>query len=66
MALHFSEVSLVGASLEVMDCYARKMWGSRPFVFTNMRWHEGLDAAVDFIARIRRLAGQSIASKRGK
>jgi len=41
----------VGASLEVMDRDARKMRGQRPFVFTNMRSGEGLEAAVDFIER---------------
>jgi urease accessory protein len=40
---------LVGASLEVMDCDARKMRGPRPFVFTNMRSGAGLDAIVDFV-----------------
>ena len=40
---------MVGASLEVMDRDARKMRGARPFVFTNMRSGEGLDAIVDFI-----------------
>jgi len=32
----------VGASLEVMDCDARKMRGERPFVFTNLKTGEGL------------------------
>jgi urease accessory protein len=40
---------LVGASLEVMDRDARKMRGQRPFVFTNMRSGEGVDAIVDFV-----------------
>src|SRR6202048_2030697 len=40
---------LVGASLEVMDRDARKMRGPRPFVFSNMRSGEGVDAIVDFI-----------------
>jgi urease accessory protein len=33
---------LVGASLEVMDRDARKMRGSRPFLFTNMKSGEGV------------------------
>ena len=39
----------VGASLEVMDRDARKMRGSRPFVFTNLKTDEGLDAVVDWV-----------------
>jgi urease accessory protein len=42
---------MVGASLEVMDRDARKMRPTRPFVFTNMRSGEGLDAVVDFVVR---------------
>ena len=42
---------MVGASLEVMDRDARRMRGTRPFVFTNMRSGAGLDAVVDFITR---------------
>jgi urease accessory protein len=33
---------LVGASLEVMDRDARRMRGSRPFVFTNLKSGEGV------------------------
>src|SRR2546425_12471860 len=40
---------LVGASLEVMDRDARKMRGERPFVFTNLKTEQGLDAVVRFI-----------------
>lgn len=36
----------VGASLEVMDRDARRMRGSRPFVFTNLKSDEGLDTVV--------------------
>ena len=39
----------VGASLEVMDRDARKMRGTRPFVFTNLKTGDGLDAVVDFV-----------------
>ena len=47
---------MVGASLEVMDRDARKMRASRPFVFTNMRTQQGLDAIVDFIQKTGGLA----------
>jgi urease accessory protein len=39
----------VGASLEVMDRDARKMRGARPFVFTNLKTGQGLEAVVAFI-----------------
>ena len=40
---------LVGASLEVMERDARKMRGARPFVFSNLKTGQGLDAIVKFI-----------------
>jgi urease accessory protein len=40
---------MVGASLEVMDRDARKMRGTRPFVFTNMKTGEGLDQVIALI-----------------
>ena len=40
---------LVGASLEVMERDARKMRGERPFVFTNLKSGQGLDAVIAFI-----------------
>jgi len=40
---------LVGASLEVMDRDAKKMRGERPFVFSNLKAGEGLEAIIDFI-----------------
>jgi len=40
---------MVGASLEVMDRDARKMRGARPFVFSNLKSGQGLDAIVQFI-----------------
>jgi urease accessory protein len=39
----------VGASLEVMDSDTRRMRGTRPFVFTNLREGTGVDTVVDFI-----------------
>jgi urease accessory protein len=41
----------VGASLEVMDRDAKKMRGDRPFVFTNLKTGQGLDAVVEFIVK---------------
>ena len=40
---------LVGASLAVMDRDARLMRGARPFVFTNLKTGQGVDAIVDFV-----------------
>lgn len=39
----------VGASLDVMERDAKRMRGSRPFVFTNIRTGQGLDDVVRFI-----------------
>ncbi|MCU0518825.1 MAG: urease accessory protein UreG [Oscillatoria sp. Prado101] len=39
----------VGASLEVMERDAKKMRGDKPFVFTNLKTREGLEAVRDFI-----------------
>jgi len=41
----------VGASLDVMDRDARMMRGEAPFVFTNLKSGEGLDAVIEFIER---------------
>ena len=40
---------LVGASLEVMDRDARRMRGTHPFVFTNLKDRTGLDHVVRFV-----------------
>ncbi|MEI2386587.1 urease accessory protein UreG [Breoghania sp. JC706] len=40
---------LVGADLSVMDRDAKKMRGTRPFVFANTKAGEGVAAVVDFI-----------------
>jgi urease accessory protein len=42
---------MVGASLEVMERDARKMRGERPFVFSNLKTGQGLDAIVGFIEK---------------
>jgi urease accessory protein len=39
----------VGASLEVMDRDARKMRGSRPFLFTNMKSGDGVAKVAEMI-----------------
>ncbi|CCG08196.1 urease accessory protein UreG [Pararhodospirillum photometricum] len=40
---------LVGASLDVMDRDARRMRGTRPFVFTNLKNGDGLPPVIAFI-----------------
>lgn len=39
----------VGASLEVMDRDAREMRGGRPFIFTNIKDGNGIDAVINWI-----------------
>jgi urease accessory protein len=39
----------VGASLEIMDTDSRLMRGEKPFLFTNCKTGEGIDALVAFI-----------------
>jgi urease accessory protein len=39
----------VGASLEVMDRDARRMRGTRPFIFTNLKQSQGVEDIVTFI-----------------
>ncbi len=41
----------VGASLEVMERDAKKMRGDRPFIFSNMKTGEGLEAIIQFIKK---------------
>lgn len=41
----------VGASLETMAQDTRRMRGSRPFVFTNLKTRQGVDEVVSFIER---------------
>ena len=40
---------MVGADLAVMERDAKKMRGDRPFVFTNLKEHHGLDTIINFI-----------------
>jgi len=48
---------MVGASLEVMDRDARRMRGDRPFVFTNLKSGDGLDAVLRHVTdRVRAFA----------
>ena len=42
---------MVGASLEVMDRDARRMRGDRPFVFTNIKTGDGVDAVQNFVVQ---------------
>ena len=42
---------MVGASLEVMARDAKKMRGERPFVFTNLKTGQGLEAVIRFIEK---------------
>lgn len=46
----------VGASLQVMERDARKMRGTRPFVFTNLKTGHGLDTIIEFIVQEGMLA----------
>ncbi len=49
----------VGASLEVMEQDARRMRGTRPFVFTNLRAGQGLEEIINFIEREGMLTGST-------
>ncbi len=42
----------VGADLTVMDRDAKRVRGSRPFVFTQLKHHKGVAEVLDHIARI--------------
>ncbi len=43
--------TMVGASLEVMARDAKRMRGTRPFVFSNLKTGDGLNHIVEFIER---------------
>src|SRR6184192_1199586 len=47
----------VGASLDVMERDAKKMRGTRPFVFSNLRADEGVDEIIRFIENTGGLRG---------
>lgn len=40
----------VGADLGVMERDAKKMRGAKPFVFTNLKTHQGVEPIIEFIA----------------
>jgi urease accessory protein len=42
---------LVGASLEVMDRDSKKMRGTRPFIFANLKAEKGVAEIADFILK---------------
>lgn len=42
---------MVGASLEVMARDAKKMRGDKPFVFTNLKTRDGVDAVIAYLER---------------
>jgi urease accessory protein len=42
---------LVGADLGVMERDTRRMRGERPFVFTNLKTGQGVEAIVEFLVR---------------
>jgi urease accessory protein len=39
----------VGADLDVMDRDAKKMRGKKPFVFSNLKTQQGLEAVINFL-----------------
>ena len=39
----------VNASLEVMERDSKKMRGDKPFIFANVRSHDGVDAIIKWI-----------------
>jgi urease accessory protein len=53
---------MVGASLEVMECDARKMRGPRPFIFSNLKTGQGLEEIVKYIEE-RGMLSRAIAAK---
>ena len=53
----------VGASLDVMNRDSSRMRGARPFVFTNLRTGEGVDAVIRFIEEAGGLTARSRSRK---
>ena len=41
---------LVGADLSIMEADTKRMRGGRPYVFSNLKTGDGLDAVVEFLA----------------
>ena len=41
----------VGADLSVMDRDSRKMRGDRPFLFNNIRAHDGTDKLIEWLKK---------------
>jgi urease accessory protein len=46
----------VGADLEIMNRDSRLMRGTKPFVFTNLKTTEGIEAVLTFIDRLANLS----------
>ena len=42
---------MVGANLEIMENDTKKMRGSMPWFFTNLKTYEGIDLVMDFLIR---------------
>ena len=52
---------LVGADLSVMDRDARRMRGTRPFLFTNLKTKQGLEEVAAFVLKKGMLSGRASA-----
>ncbi|HYX00971.1 MAG TPA: urease accessory protein UreG [Reyranella sp.] len=57
---------LVGANLEIMDRDARRMRGSRPFLFSNLKENKGVAEVAAFIVRQGGLPERGPLSKTNK
>ncbi len=42
---------IVGANLEIMEADARRMRGTRPFIFSNLKSGQGVDQIAGFILK---------------
>ncbi|MEN3977073.1 urease accessory protein UreG [Emcibacter sp. SYSU 3D8] len=51
----------VGANLDIMEADTKRMRGERPYVFTNLRTGQGVQAIIDFIVRIGGLTPAPVA-----
>ena len=51
---------MVGASLEVMDEDSKRMRGDKPYLFTNLKDGENVDAVIDFIVDKGMLRQESV------